>query len=88
MITHLQDKHNNKLIKLNNEQLELLKLSLIFRIQKHREFIEKDQEQLKDYFDVHNVALEIMERISERLLKISELKEFAMYSLDIDLDKY
>ena len=88
MHTHLQDPENNKIVYLDKDTIEKIKLSLVFRIKKHREFIEKDRENIKNNTDTIDLIRHFLSRIVERHSKIEELKEFAKHSLNIDINEF
>jgi ornithine carbamoyltransferase len=57
-------------------------ISIEFRIVKHREYIEKHEQVIKDNVDCVNIVSEYVDMIKERNAKIDELHEFIKYSLE------
>lgn len=84
MKTHLEDSHNNKRVK-NDENGKLFLSDVIdsveFRIVKHREFIKRDEQIIVDNVDCANIITDAIERINERRAKIGELQEFIQHCL-------
>ena len=84
MKTHLEDLHNNKRVKKDeNGKLFLSDVisSVEFRIAKHREFIKRDEQVILDNVDYANIVTDAIERINERRAKIGELQEFTQNCL-------
>jgi predicted ribosome quality control (RQC) complex YloA/Tae2 family protein len=81
--TTLRDSENNKLISADENNKLLLSdvvSSVRFRISKHREFITRDFELIKNNIGYTEIIAEALERIKSRQDKIDELEEFLRYS--------
>lgn len=75
MKTHLTDSGN--FIQLSkNSTLEDFKFAIDYRIDKHREYNRKNMQTIKDNVDFDNIVMDMIQNITERNIKIEELKEF------------
>ena len=76
--TTLEDPENNREVKVyangSCSVSDVIK-SIEFRIKKHREFIKRDREIIKDNVEYLNIMSDAIERIDQRNLKIAELTE-------------
>lgn len=82
--TTLQDIENNKRVgKDENGKLFLTDIvnSVKFRIEKHRGFIERDYETIKNNIGFSDIIHDALIRIRSREDKIDELNEFLKHSL-------
>ena len=76
--TTLEDSENNREIKVyvngSCSVSDVIK-SIEFRIKKHREFIKRDREVIKDNVEYLNIISDAIKRIEHRTAKIAELTE-------------
>jgi len=83
MKTHLEDPENNLVTKANHSGYvgyhEVI-ASIEFRIKKHREFIERDIQEIIRSAHYSDAVSSTVERIKEREVKIGELQELMKYS--------
>jgi hypothetical protein len=83
MKTHLEDPENNLVTKANHSGYvgyDEVIASIEFRIQKHREFIERDRQEIIRSVHYSDAVSSTLERIKEREVKIGELQELMEYS--------
>jgi predicted ribosome quality control (RQC) complex YloA/Tae2 family protein len=76
--TTLEDPENNREIKVyvnGSCSVSDVVKSIEFRIKKHREFIKRDREVIKDNAEYLNIISDAIKRIEHRTAKIAELTE-------------
>jgi len=76
--TTLEDPENNREIKVyvnGSCSVSDVVKSIEFRIKKHREFIKRDREVIKDNVEYLNIISDAIKRIEHRTVKIAELTE-------------
>lgn len=76
--TTLEDPENNREIKIYENgscSVSDVVKSIEFRIKKHREFIKRDREVIKDNVEYFNIISDAAKRIEHRMAKIAELTE-------------
>ncbi len=76
--TTLEDRENNIEIEIDdsgNCPVSNVIKSIEFRIKKHREFIKRDREVIKDNVEYLNIISDATKRIEHRTVKIAELTE-------------
>jgi len=84
MKTFLEDTENNKKVRIDDDGKVLLseiESSILFRIEKHREFIKRSEETIINNVEFANIITDEIEKINERKAKIGELKELLEYSI-------
>ena len=83
--TTLENPENNLMVKIVNGNVSINDVikSIEFRINKHREFIKIEREEITTYIDCNDIVLESLQCIIEHESKIHELQELLRYTFNV-----